>query len=128
MIKIKFAAAPLLGGLLFAAVAFAQNNAANLMHLVAAYAGGSSLAGPQDAGAFPVFRIDPGESKIKFDVEASVSIVGTFDKGDAALTFTSPDVSTGVLDLKIQAASVDTGSGLQNRKFKGKHFFNFNKH
>jgi polyisoprenoid-binding protein YceI len=57
-------------------------------------------------------------------VEASVSIVGTFDKWDAALTFTSPDVSTGVLDLKIQADSVDTGSGMKNGKLKGKNFFN----
>ncbi len=91
------AAALLLSGLLFAAEAFAQNNAANLMHLVAAYAGGPSVSRPQDAGAIPVFEITPAESKIKFDVEASVSIVGTFDKWDAALTFTSPDVSTGVL-------------------------------
>src|ERR1700751_2900548 len=124
MIKIKFAAALLLGGLLFAAEAFAQNNAANLIPLVAAKAGGSSVSRPQDAGAVPVFKITPEESKIKFDVEASVSIVGTFDKWDAALTFTSPDVSTGVLDLKIQADSVDTGSGMKNGKLKGKNFFN----
>src|ERR1700751_6437192 len=123
MIKIKFAAALLLGGLLFAAEAFAQNNAANLMHLLAAYAGESSVSRPQDAGAFPVFRIKPEESKIKFDVEASVSIVGSFDKWDATLTFTSPDVSTGVLDVKIQAATVDTGSGLKNGKLKGPDFF-----
>ena len=32
-------------------------------------------------------------------------------------------MSTGVLDLKIQAASVDTGSGMKNRKLKGKDFF-----
>jgi polyisoprenoid-binding protein YceI len=34
-----------------------------------------------------------------------------------------PDVTTGVLDVKIQAASVDTGSGLMNSKLKGKDFF-----
>ena len=71
----------------------------------------------------PVFKITPVESKIKFDVEASVAIVGTFDKWDATLTFTSTDVSTGVLDIKIQAASVDTGSGMKNGKLKGKDFF-----
>jgi polyisoprenoid-binding protein YceI len=71
----------------------------------------------------PVFKITPGESSIKFDVEASVAIKGTFDKWDASLTFTSPDVSTGVLDIKIQAASVDTGSGMKNGKLKGKDFF-----
>jgi polyisoprenoid-binding protein YceI len=71
----------------------------------------------------PVFEIKPGESSIKFDVEASVAIKGIFDKWDATLTFTSPDVSTGVLDIKIQAASVDTGSGMKNGKLKGKDFF-----
>jgi polyisoprenoid-binding protein YceI len=71
----------------------------------------------------PVFEITPVESKIKFDVEASVAIEGTFDKWDATLTFTSPDVATGVLDIKIQAASVDTGSGMKNGKLKGKDFF-----
>jgi polyisoprenoid-binding protein YceI len=35
----------------------------------------------------PVFEITPGESSVKFDVEASVAIKGTFDKWDATLTF-----------------------------------------
>jgi len=60
---------------------------------------------------------------MKFDVEASVAIVGKFDKWDATLTFTSPELSTGVLDIKIYAASVDTGSGMKNGKLKGKDFF-----
>ena len=71
----------------------------------------------------PIFEITPVESSVKFDVEASVAIKGVFDKWDATLTFTSPEVSTGVLDLKIQAASVDTGSGMKNGKLKGKDFF-----
>src|ERR1700676_2310297 len=71
----------------------------------------------------PVFEIKTGESSIKFDVEASVAIKGTFDKWDATLTFTSPDVSTGDLDIKIHADSVDTGSGMKNGKLKGKDFF-----
>jgi Uncharacterized conserved protein len=79
------------------------------------------LARGQEA---PVFKITPAESTIKFDVEASVSIKGTFDKWDASLTFTSPDVSTGVLSITIDAASVDTGSGMKNGKLKGKDFFN----
>src|SRR5271166_2974214 len=74
----------------------------------------------------PVFAITPLESSIKFDVEASVAIRGTFDKWDATLTFTSPDVTTGVLDVKIQAATVDTGSGLKNSKLKGSDFFDVN--
>jgi polyisoprenoid-binding protein YceI len=71
----------------------------------------------------PVFEITTGESTIKFDVEASVAIVGKFDKWDAKLTFTSPELSTGVLDIKIQAASVDTGNGMKNSKLKSKDFF-----
>jgi len=78
------------------------------------------LASPADA---PVFSITPAESTVKFDVESSVAIVGTFDKWDATLTFTSPELSTAVLDIKIQAASVDTGSGMKNSKLKGKDFF-----
>jgi polyisoprenoid-binding protein YceI len=71
----------------------------------------------------PVFEITPVESSIKFDVEASVAIKGTFDKWDATLTFTSPDLSTGVLEVKIQADSVDTRSGMKNGKLKSKDFF-----
>ncbi len=71
----------------------------------------------------PVFEVTPVESSVKFDVEASVAIKGTFDKWDATLTFTSPDLSTGILEVKIQAASVDTGSGMKNGKLKGKDFF-----
>jgi len=70
-----------------------------------------------------VFKITPVESSVKFDVEASVAITGKFDKWDATLTFTSPDVSSGVLDIKIEADSVDTGNGMKNNKLKGKDFF-----
>jgi polyisoprenoid-binding protein YceI len=67
--------------------------------------------------------ITPSGSSVKFAVEASVSIEGTFDRWEATLTFKSPDVMTGVLDVKIQAASVDTGSSLKNGKLKGTDFF-----
>jgi len=71
----------------------------------------------------PVFAVSKEESTIRFSVKASVAIEGKFDKWDATLTFTSPELSTGVLDIKIQAASVDTGSGMKNGKLKGKNFF-----
>jgi polyisoprenoid-binding protein YceI len=71
----------------------------------------------------PVFAISRAESSISFAVKASVAIQGTFDQWDATLTFTSPDVTTGVLDIKIQAATVDTGSGLKNGKLNGPDFF-----
>jgi polyisoprenoid-binding protein YceI len=71
----------------------------------------------------PVFQITPVESTIKFAVKASVPIEGTFDRWTASLTFTSPDVGTAVFDVEIQAASVDTGSGLKNSKLKSSDFF-----
>ena len=71
----------------------------------------------------PVFAVTPEESKITFYVKASVALEGTFDKWDAAMTFTSPDVTTGVLDIKIQAESVNTGSGMKDGKLKSKDFF-----
>lgn len=79
-----------------------------------------SLSQAQNA---PVFAITKDNSSITFDVKASIDISGTFDKWDATLTFTSPDVSTGVLDMKIQAASVNTGSGMKDGKLKSKDFF-----
>jgi len=71
----------------------------------------------------PVFRITPKGSSIKFNVKASVPIAGTFDKWTSTLTVTSTDASTAVLDVKIQAASVDTGSGMKNGKLKSQDFF-----
>jgi polyisoprenoid-binding protein YceI len=72
----------------------------------------------------PVYEITPVESSIKFDVESSVAITGAFQKWDASLTFQTRELSTGVLEIRIQADSVDTGSGVKNGKLKGKDFFN----
>jgi polyisoprenoid-binding protein YceI len=83
----------------------------------------SPLTNGQDRAGVPVFEIVPVHSSIKFSVKASVAIAGKFDKWDGALTFQSADVSTGVLEITIQADSVDTGSGMKNNKLKGKDFF-----
>jgi polyisoprenoid-binding protein YceI len=72
----------------------------------------------------PVFAITPDDSTVTFYVKASVALRGTFDKWNATLTFTSTDVTTGVLDIKIQADSVNTGSGMKDGKLKSKDFFN----
>jgi len=72
----------------------------------------------------PVFKTTPEDSAIKFYVKASVALVGKFDKWDANLTFSSSDVTTGVLDIKIAAATVNTGSGVKDGKLKSKDFFN----
>ncbi|HEX4770254.1 MAG TPA: YceI family protein [Bryobacteraceae bacterium] len=71
----------------------------------------------------PVFKITQDDSTINFSVKASVALEGHFDKWSATLTFTSPDVTTGVLDVKIQADSVNTGSGMKDGKLKSKDFF-----
>ncbi len=71
----------------------------------------------------PVFTITREESSIKFYVKASVALKGSFDKWNATLKFTSPDLATGILDIKIQAASVNTGSGMKDDELKGKAFF-----
>ncbi len=72
----------------------------------------------------PVFTITPQESDVKFFVKASVAIVGKFSKWEATLIFPSPDVTSGVLDIKIHADSVDTGSAMKDNKLKSKDFFN----
>ena len=83
----------------------------------------SSVTSAQAPAGVPVFVVTQAGSSVKFAVEASVSIEGTFDRWEATLTFKSPDVTTGVLDVKIQADSVDTGSSLKNGKLKGTDFF-----
>jgi polyisoprenoid-binding protein YceI len=75
------------------------------------------------AQGVPVFEIVKADSSVKFNVKASVAIAGTFDKWDASVTFTSPDLATAVLDVKIQAASVNSGSGMKDGKLKSKDFF-----
>jgi polyisoprenoid-binding protein YceI len=71
----------------------------------------------------PVVKITPVKSTIKFAVKASVAIEGVFDQWDATLTFTSDHVEDGVLDVKIHADSVNTGSGFKDDKLKSKDFF-----
>jgi len=83
----------------------------------------AALLSPLAHAQSPIFEIEPQQSSIKFYVKASVALTGTFDKWDATLKFTSPEVTTGVLDIEIQSASVDTGSGMKNNKLKGKDFF-----
>jgi polyisoprenoid-binding protein YceI len=60
-------------------------------------------------------------------VNASIALEGTFEKWNVTLTFTSDDVSTGVLDVKIQADSVNTGSHMKDDKLKSKDFFDVKK-
>jgi polyisoprenoid-binding protein YceI len=81
------------------------------------------LLPPPARAQAPVFQVTPEASKVSFHVKSSMDLTGVFDKWKASLTFTSPDVNTGVLDLEIQADSVNTGSGMKNGKLKDKDFF-----
>ena len=84
----------------------------------------SAVTAPaQGPSGEPVFKVAPVESSIKFNVQASLALEGTFDKWDARLTFASSDVTSAKLEINIQAASVNTGSGMKNNKLKGKDFF-----
>jgi len=83
----------------------------------------AALLTPLSLAQAPVFVITPVSSSVVFNVKSSVAIVGKFDKWNSTLKFTSTDINTGVLDIKIDAASVDTGSGMKNNKLKSKDFF-----
>jgi polyisoprenoid-binding protein YceI len=80
----------------------------------------SSLARAQA----PVYTITQQDSSVNFSVSASIPIAGKFDKWDATLMFSSPNVASGVLDIKAQAASVDTGSGMKDDTLRSGDFFN----
>ena len=93
------------------------------MRLAALFLAASALLTPFARAQGPVFVVTPLQSSIKFDVKASVAINGTFDKWTASLKFPSRDVTKGILDIKIQASSVNTGSGMKDSKLKSKDFF-----
>jgi polyisoprenoid-binding protein YceI len=84
----------------------------------------SAALAPVGQAQVPVFAISTEDSSVKFFVKAAVALEGNFDKWDATVRFTSPDVTAGVLDIKIQADSVNTGSGMKDGKLKSKDFFN----
>ena len=71
----------------------------------------------------PTYEVTPEESSIKFGVDSSVSIRGTFEKWDASIKFSSRDVRSAVLDIEIEAGSVNTGNHMKDSKLKGKDFF-----
>ena len=81
-----------------------------------------TLAAQAPAGV-PVFEFNKAKSSIGFNVKASIAIAGKFDQWDATMKFTSTDPTTGVLDIKCAAASVNTGSGMKDGKLKSKDFF-----
>jgi len=84
----------------------------------------SFLASPPGSYAqVPTYEFTTVESSIKFGVESSVSIKGIFEKWDASIKFSTRDVRSAVLDIEIEADSVNTGSHMKDNKLKGKDFF-----
>ena len=72
----------------------------------------------------PTYEFTPVESSIKFGVESSVSIKGVFEKWNASIKFSSRDIRSAVLDIEIEADSVNTGNHVKDNKLKGQDFFN----
>src|ERR1700751_2314682 len=72
----------------------------------------------------PTYEFTPVESSINFGVESSVSIKGIFEKWNASIKFSTTDVRSAVLDIEIEADSVNTGSHVKDNKLKGQDFFN----
>jgi hypothetical protein len=61
---------------------------------------------PESWAQVPVFEINRAESSIKFNVKASVEIAGTFENWSASVKSRSPELTSAILDIRIQAASV----------------------
>lgn len=72
----------------------------------------------------PTFQVIMPDSKVGFHVDASVSLNGVFEKWVSTLKFSTPYVESGVLDIKVDAASVNAGSSLKDNKLRGGDFFN----
>jgi polyisoprenoid-binding protein YceI len=83
------------------------------------------FASPRASDAqVPTYEVTPTESTIKFGVDSSVSIKGTFEKWNASIKFSSREVRSAVIDIEIEAGSVNTGSHMKDNKLKDKDFFN----
>jgi polyisoprenoid-binding protein YceI len=72
----------------------------------------------------PVFAIDHPNSAVNFSVpNSSVGVRGKFKSWRGALNCASASASSCVLDLQVDAASVDAGSGPINSNLRGGDFF-----
>jgi polyisoprenoid-binding protein YceI len=78
---------------------------------------------PASRAQVPVYEVTTLESTIRFGVESSVPIKGTFGKWNTSIKLSSVDVTSAVLDVEIEADSVNTGNGMKNSKLRSKDFF-----
>jgi polyisoprenoid-binding protein YceI len=84
----------------------------------------TALLCPPCRAQVPVFQVTPVQSSIRFNVQSSKPLTGNFEKWTATLTFSSPEATSAVLNLDIQAASLHTGSSKNDDKLKSKDFLN----
>src|SRR6267378_8584407 len=56
---------------------------------------------PASRAQVPVYEVTPVESTVKFGVDSSVPIKGTFDKWKASMKFSTAEVRSGVYKLYI---------------------------
>jgi polyisoprenoid-binding protein YceI len=75
-----------------------------------------SMTGAQSPTDVAVFKMTPVKSTIRFGEKSSVAIDGVFDRWDSTLTFTGNHAEDAVLDVRIQAKSIETGSTMENEK------------
>lgn len=71
----------------------------------------------------PTFEVNVPESKVGFQVKASVEIKGVFERWNSSLRFTTQNVESGVLEINAEADSVKAGSSMKEGKLKGDDFF-----
>ena len=90
--------------------------------------GSIGFACAQSGGDVPIIKVTPVSSTITFGVAASIPIQGKFKTWNATLVFGSREVTSAALHIKIDAASVDTGSGMKNNTLKGNDFFDVKDH
>lgn len=82
------------------------------------------LCPPSRAQQVPVFQVTPIQSSIRFNVRSSRPLTGNFEKWNAALTFTSRDPTSAMLNVEIQAASVHSGDSTKDEQLKSKDLLN----
>src|SRR5260370_13230154 len=64
---------------------------------------------PTSRAQVPAYEVTPVETTVKFGVDSSVPIKGTFEKWNARMKFSSTAVRSGVLEIDIEADSSNTG-------------------
>src|SRR5580693_1498453 len=90
------------------------------------FAAGSMSARPDDDPKLYVVKTD---SRIEFHASATFTkVVGVFHSWEADFKMPADKFGDASLILRIDADSVETGSGLKNKEIKGKNFFAVKEH